>query len=238
MQLEIGSNKTGIATSREASQRMIEGTREFPVAENGDEQAIAITRGAFAKEAERVGSVPPPATLKGAVKTVVSGIKAAHPTQFLDKLGARLAYERTGVRLYQALITKHEVSGGFDGGPTRAELEEIMRDEHEHFMLLVDAVARMGGDPTVMTPSADVQATMSKGLLEVIVDPRTTFVQCLEALLVVELADNDAWDMLIELARENDDELARAFATAQSNEDEHLENVRTWLAAAHKLPSE
>jgi bacterioferritin (cytochrome b1) len=229
----LGRNRTGIATSRQAAERMIEGTAEFPPNTDGDERSIAEVRETFTKDVEPVGSVPPPTNLKGMVKTAAKGIAGARPTQFVDKLGERLAFERTGVRLYEALISKYASYGGFDGGPTLAELEEIMREEHEHFRLLTDVVTRMGGDPTVMTPSADLQATMSKGILEVTVDARTTFVQCLEAALLAELADNDCWEALIEMARESGEPTVVAeFEAALEEEAEHLENVRTWLAAA------
>lgn len=231
----LGFNRTGIGTSQSAAERMIEGTSEFPPDMPGDESAIGAVRGEFARDASPVGSVPPPTSLKGAVKLAAQGLKGAQPTQVLDKLGERLAFERTGVRLYEALISKFEGLGSFPGGPELAELEEQMMEEHEHFRLLSDVITRMGGDPTVMTPSADVQATLSKGILEVMVDARTSFAQCLEALLLAELADNECWDTLIDLARETGDDAAvLAFERALAEEQDHLDNVRSWIAAAQQ----
>ena len=84
-----------------------------------------------------------------------------------------------------------------------------------------------------MTPSADLHATMTKGILEVMVDPRTSFVQCLEALLVVELADNECWESLIEMAQQSGEAaVVESFEAALIEEAEHLEDVRAWLAAA------
>jgi bacterioferritin (cytochrome b1) len=235
----LGKNRTGIATSAKAAERMIEGTVEFPPNEEGDERGIAEVRETFTKDVEPIGSVPPPASLKGMVKTAVKGIAGARPTQFVDKLGERLAFERTGVRLYEAIISKYASFGGYDGGPTLAELEEIMREEHEHFRLLTDVVTRIGGDPTVMTPSADLHATMTKGVLEAAVDPRTTLVQCLEAALVAELSDNECWESLIDMAKESGEEpIVTAFEKALEEEAEHLENVRAWLAAAQNRKGE
>jgi ferritin-like metal-binding protein YciE len=231
----LGFNRTGIGTSPNQAERMIEGTSEFPPDVPGDESAIGAVRGEFAREASPVGSVPPPTSLKGAVKVAAQGLKGAQPTQLLDKLGERLAFERTGVRLYEALISKFESLGSFPGGPQLAELEEQMMEEHEHFRLLTDVVTRMGGDPTVMTPSADVHATMSRGILEVMVDARTTFLQSLEALLLAELADNECWETLIDLARETGDDAAvSAFERALAEEQDHLESVRSWIAAAQE----
>jgi rubrerythrin len=212
---------------------MLEGTAEFPPRTSGDEREIARVREDYSKEAEPLGSVPPPASVGAAVKTAAQGIRGLRPTQFIDKLGERLAFERTGVRLYEALISKYDAFGSFEGGPSRLELERMMQQEHDHFRMLTDAVAQVGGDPTVITPSADLQATMSKGILEIMVDPRTTFVQCLDALLVAELADNDCWEALSELAQQGGHaDLARMMLVARTEEAQHLQSVRMWIAAA------
>ncbi len=230
---KLGSNRTGIATSMTEAQRMIEGTAEFPPDASGDERRISDVRELFAQEAEPLGSVPPPPSLKGLASTAIQAVKGARPTQFIDKLGERLGFERTGVRLYEALISKYNSDGGFEGGPSLAQLEENMLEEHAHFSLLHETLTRLGADPTVMTPSADVHATMTKGILEVMVDPRTSFVQCLEALLVAELADNECWESLIEMARQSGaDSIVEAFEQALAEEADHLEDVRAWIAAA------
>jgi rubrerythrin len=228
---EIGMNRTGAALSPELTARMIEGNSEFPLHTGGDASEIANVRQESVRDAVPIGTVPPPATLKGVVKTAATGLLGRHPTLFIDKLSERLAYERSGVRLYEALIAKFDTQGGFDGGPERAQLEEMMMQEYQHFRLLVDAVNKVGGDPTVMSPSADVQATIASGPLSVIVDPRTSFNQCLEALLVVELADNACWEALVELAQKmGEQELAVQFEQARTEEDEHLLRVSNWIA--------
>jgi bacterioferritin (cytochrome b1) len=229
----LGANRTGIATSKDAAQRMVEGTAEFPPDTIGDERAISDIRQLFAKEAEGVGSLPPPASVKGVVSTAVKAVKGARPTQFIDKLGERLAFERTGVRLYEALISKYNTHGTFTGGPSLAQLEENMLEEHAHFSLLNEVLTRLGADPTAITPSADIHATMTRGILDVMVEPRTSFVQCLEALLVAELADNDCWESLIAMARQSGDmTVVQEFEAALAEEADHLEDVRAWLAAA------
>ena len=118
-QAEIGLNRTGIATSPALTEEMIEGTKEFLPSSPGDGDEIALVREAYARTAESLGSVAPPTTMKGAVKTAIRGIRGARPTQFVDKLGERLAFERTGTRLYEALISKFDATGSFAGGPTR-----------------------------------------------------------------------------------------------------------------------
>jgi hypothetical protein len=234
-QTEMGLNRTGIATSPKLTQEMIASTNEFPSVPNGDENIIARVREEYARDAEPLGSVPPPVTLSGAAKTALRGVKGVRPTQFLDKLGERLAFERTGVRLYSALISKFDAFGSFDGGPTRQMLQDTMQQEYQHFLLLSEAVTKLGGDPTVVTPSADLHATMTAGVMAVMVDPRTTFVQCLDAALIAELADNAAWEVLTELASQNGEaDLAKQFEIAREEEVVHLDNVRSWLTLAQK----
>jgi hypothetical protein len=232
-QPELGFNRTGIATSPRLSAKMLEGMHEFPPTVGGDEGAIGGVRKAYSRQGDPVGSVPPPATVGGMAAAAVEGIRGQHPVQFVDKLGERLAFERMGTRLYQALLSKYDAFGGFEGGPSRTELEAMLLDEYDHFRLLVEAATKIGADPTVVTPSADLAATMSQGVLAVLVDPRTTFVQSLEAILLAELVDNDCWQTLLELAQlRGDEDLADEFSSALADEVRHLRLVRAWLAAA------
>jgi rubrerythrin len=216
---------------------MLEGQHEFAPDMPGDERNIASSRSLSAREWDsRIGSVPPPTTVKGAVKTGMTALKGESPTQLIDKLGARLAFERSGVRMYEALLSKLDASGSFEGGPLRADIERIVNDEHEHFLLLVSALEHLGADPTVMTPSADLQATLSLGALQVLVEPRTDLAQCLEAVLTLELIDNDSWAMLTTLANEaGQGELAQRFERALAQEADHLMRVRRWIAASQGL---
>jgi hypothetical protein len=100
------------------------------------------------------------------------------------------------------------------------------------FTMLPSVIERHGGDPTAVTPSANLHATAAHGVMQVIVDPRTILLQSLEAILMAELADNACWEALMTLAQEaGEDTLVmpceRALLTAQ----EHLTQVQTWLAA-------
>jgi hypothetical protein len=90
----------------------------------------------------------------------------------------------------------------------------------------------LGGDPTALTPAANIEAVASSGVPKVLADARTTFVECLDAILAVELLDNDCWEALIDLAdRAGEEELMTQFASALADEQEHLVKVRGWLAA-------
>jgi rubrerythrin len=227
-----GTNLTGMAAAPQRGQEMLTGMDEFPPTSQGSAQEVAQVRIAYAKMAEPLGSVPLPAGFKDTMQTAVKAVKGESPMLLMDKLGERLAFERTGTRLYEALVSKYDAFGGFAGGPSREDLEHVRQEEYRHFTLLQSAIEQLGGDPTAVTPSADLQATASHGIKQVIVDPRTTLLQSLEALLVAELADNACWEALVELAQgAGEDALVRQFERARATEQEHLQKVRAWLAA-------
>jgi rubrerythrin len=226
---EIGKNRTGIAMSPiDAADIIKEARNAKPSTDGADGEALDVMRLPYDQDAEPLGTVPPPASLKGAVKAAGKALKGESPSVLLDKLGERLAFERTGVRLYEALIHKRKAEPS-DGNsePSVEQLEHFRIEEAEHFELIADCIREMGGDPTVETPSADVVGVLSSGLPKVLSDPRTTFRQGLEAILVAELADNDGWKLLIELAP--NDAMKARFYKALEQEDEHLTRVRTWL---------
>ena len=150
---------------------------------------------------------------------------------FLDKLSERLAFERTGTRLYEALLNKCDALGEQSPGPTLEDIEHIGREELEHFLLINKTIAEIGGDPTVQSPSADVAGVASMGIMQVLTDPRSSMAQCLQAMLTAELTDNAGWELLINLADNlGYDDLKTEFESALANEEEHLLNVRNWLS--------
>jgi hypothetical protein len=98
--------------------------------------------------------------------------------------------------------------------------------------MLERTIKELGGDPTVLTPSANLAVNISAGLPQVLTDPRTTLLQSLEAVVVAELADNECWATLEELAwQAGQEELAGRCRSAIANEREHLRNVRLWIAS-------
>ncbi len=216
-------NKTGVSSDPTMAAAMLAAVDEVPPTSTGSRYGDDAVRFAYARAVEpnerSYGTVPPP-----------------KPKLLTDKLGERLAFERTGVRLYEALIAKLDALGSYPGGPARAQLEALRNEEHCHFSLVHAAIVELGGDPTAVTPAADLAGVVAGGVLQVIVDPRTTVVESLEAILVAELADNAAWDMLTKIARAlGKDELAEAFAKAEQTEQNHEKLVSDWLAAAMKL---
>lgn len=222
----MGGNRTGIGTSPEMARELIEGAMGAEPSSQGGVEDLAEYRGEYIQEGFPVGSLPSlPVAQESKASEEVAGMAV-----LLDKLSERLAFERMGTRLYEALINKCEVLGESSPGPTLKELQQIRDEELRHFFLLKNAVTQLGGDPTVQSPCADVAAVASLGILQVLTDPRTSMSQCLQAILTAELTDNDGWRMLINLADTmGHEEMAAEFQNALQNEEEHLTNVRSWL---------
>lgn len=226
-----GTNRTGMAASG-LGDEMLAATAEFPPSSPGSAQAIAAVRVLYAREGESFGETPPPASLVDKAKSVVTAAAGGQPTLLMDKLGERLAFERAGARLYEAVLSKHQAYGSFTGGPSAEDLLEILHEESDHADMLEQAIKELGGDPTAMTPSANLAANISAGLPQVLSDPRTNLLQSLEAITVAELSDNECWTALEALARQaGHDGLAQRCLEAIAHEREHLRNVRHWLAA-------
>lgn len=230
---DTGMNRTGIGTAPAEAKKTIEGAQQGVPVAAADSTPIEALRTELSRQVDPVGTVPPPASLKGLVKTAAEMLKGNKPTVLLDLIGERLAFERTGTRLYEALLSKFEAGDPHPSGPTRAELEQIRDDEHAHFMLLKESMERLGADPTAVTPCADIAAVASLGLLQVVTDPRVTLTEALKAVHIAELTDNDAWMALSDLAEQlGHDELAQEFRRALAEEEEHLRLVRSWVTAS------
>lgn len=230
-----GKNRTGAAASPAESKKTAEGAVAGTPDKLIDMEGIALTaaRTAWATTAEPVGTMPAPGSVKGVAKTAIKMMQGKDPSVFLDLLGARLAFERSGTRLYEALLIKFEAANVHEGGPTRAELEQLRDEELRHAAMLADCIEQLGADPTAVTPSADIQSVATQGVLQVAADPRTTLTQALQAAMIAELADNDAWQTLIDLADAfGQEEMADEFRHALVEEEDHMMRVRGWLAAA------
>lgn len=227
-----GMNRTGIKMAPLQAGRMMENSQERE-ALPGDQLQWSGIRRRYAHDAEPVGTVPPPASVKGVAATALEMLKGHKPTVLIDKLGERLAFERTGVRLYEAVLTRFDALGSWDGGPSRAELEQIRDEELGHFELLKQTLEGLGADPTAMTPSADLTAVESSGVLKVVADPRATLPEALHAMLVAEATDLEGWGLLVKLADNiGQNDLADRFRQAEAVEDRHADWVRGWLSTA------
>lgn len=226
---DLGKNRTGISLSPIDSKELIEATSNTQPSSEGDEQELAELRTTYVKDAIPVGTMPIPVTPKGISTSLLESIKGQVPTVLLDKLGERIAFERTGTRLYEALISKVEARSG-DPAKASKKLREIHDEEAEHFNLLCRTMRELGADPTAMTPCANVTAVASNGLLQVLTDPRTSVMQCLDAMLTAESTDHEGWTLLIKLAEQmGHAELAERFQQCERNEAEHVVFIRSLL---------
>jgi len=219
-------NRTGMQTSPELAEELVEGAAGSTPSSEGGPEVIAESRTEYISEGFPLGSMP----LMPVSEEADAGEDQTQMAVLLDKLSERLAFERMGVRLYEALLNKCEALGETSPGPTLEDITRIGSEELEHFLMLNETITAIGGDPTVESPSADIAAVTSMGILQVLTDPRSSVPQCLQAMLTAELTDNAGWEMLIELAGNlGYDDMREKFETALANEEEHLQNVRNWV---------
>ena len=88
-------NRTGIQTSPELAEELIEGASNATPSSEGGVEEIAEYRGEYIAEGFPIGSMPAmPASGEGEAEEEEAGMAV-----LLDKLSERLAFERTGTRL-------------------------------------------------------------------------------------------------------------------------------------------
>lgn len=239
-----GENRTGAAVAEDGVRAMLEANERWAPMEPIDITLSDADRSTYILDSDSLGSIPPPVTIQGVLKTGFDKLLGERPDVLMDKIGERIAFERSGTRLYDALILKYQalVQEGADmpelttpidteSEDTAATLLRIRSEEHEHFLMLSEVMRSLGGDPTAQTPCADVSATASMGLMQVVTDPRTTFAQSLNAVLIAELADNAGWELLIALAQDaGESDLVVQFERAMAEEEQHLLIVKSWVA--------
>lgn len=236
---ELGHNRTGIQMSPMDTADMLAGADDIAdaiaptevdadllTADSRAALADAQVRGSYALEADSLGSVPVPGTLKGVAKSGVDMLTGKRPQVLIDKLGERLAFERGGVRLYDGLLVKCEAMGDALTEEDAASLQRFRDEEAEHFALVAAAIEELGGDPTAQTPCADLVGVESMGLVQAMSDPRTSLLQGLHVMLDAELIDNASWELLVKLARAaGHDAIADRFAIAVQQEAVHLQTL-------------
>jgi rubrerythrin len=228
---QMGLNRTGMEMAPDQAEAMRQGTE---LAETGPirYEDFEEIRRAYLSPGDAVGSVPVPGSLRGTATALMEKFKGHHPEILINKLGERLAFERAGVRLYEALILKCEaVPDDATAKIVSIELLEQFRDEEaEHYFILKNAMETLGADPTAQTPDADVAGVASLGINKVVTDPRTSIRQCLEAIRIAELTDNAAWGLLQELCLSMGlQQMADEFEHAIAQEETHAATIAAWL---------
>lgn len=230
----LGVNRTGLQMSPFHAQEMLAAAKalenEVPAetVESHDGEALSATRLEYIADADPLGSVPMPGTLKGAAKSTAKMLTGRRPQVFIDKLAERLAFERGGTRLYDAVCTKAIAQRELSQFKVD-DLMEIRNAEARHALLIKECLEKLGADPTAQTPCADLVGVETMGLLQTVTDPRTTLAQSLHAALSAELIDNEGWESLMTMAREMGyDDMAKRFKAALDEEAVHLTKVRNW----------
>jgi rubrerythrin len=223
--LKVGMNRTGIQISPFLTSEMIRDTEKFPASPETAEDLEAL-RSSYLKESSAVGTIP----ISGKMFTAVKGFGSEALLLFFNKLGERLAFERTGARLYEALLLKCRESSRADLPTER--LQEIHQQEIEHFQLLKNTMEKLGADPTSQTPDSDVCGVAAAGWIQVVFDPRTSVAQTLTVMQTAELADNAGWELLIALAEKVgvSDQVSR-FKEAAEHEAQHLQTITDLIQA-------
>jgi rubrerythrin len=226
---KLGTNFTGVQMSPKDTERLLDAVNDIHPDVPGDSKGIMLERSVRTEEAERIGSVPVPGSAKGMLKSTFDMALGKSPELLVDKLGERLAFERSGVRLYDAMIAKAKALETAESDLVQV-LQHIRDEEFEHMNMVAEAIETLGADPTAQTPCADVAGVKALGVIQVLTDPRTNVAQGLSALLTIELEDNAAWELLIELAEAGGHpRIAKGFHKAKEQEDDHLIKIKTLI---------
>jgi bacterioferritin (cytochrome b1) len=144
----------------------------------------------------------------------------------VDVLSERLAFERAGVRLYDRILEVLREHRNEGTGRLTEVMQEHRNEEKEHEEFLEDQVRRLGASAHQQTDRVKLVTKESEGILQVVMS-ETRLPHLFHALLSAELVDNAGWDLLVQLADEAGDYVAkRAFKKRLHEEERHLELAR------------
>lgn len=150
-----------------------------------------------------------------------------------NRLRQRLAFARTGIELYEALITRFErtLSSTSADVVSMDTLRRFREEQYQRMTLLEKILSGLGIDPSVPPSPAEDGLLAAMGLPRVIQEPKTTELQCLEAVQLVEFSDNTAWDNLQDLCLEMGLSTVIAhFSKPLSQGKIHQETLTDWIA--------
>ncbi len=144
----------------------------------------------------------------------------------IDVLGERLAFERSGVKLYDKILERMKTSKDPKVAKMLDQMQEHRDQEKEHEEWLEGCIRQLGGDDKKLTEKAHLVTRESKGIEEVIMKD-AELPHLFHALLAAELVDNAGWYLLVQLADEAGDSKAkREFKKRLHEEEEHLVLMR------------
>ncbi len=193
----VGMNRTGLQMAPLNGSGMMNYAQakagEAPE-DHGDMQSM---HRAYVEEADKLGSVPVPGTVKGIVKSTTQRLMGGKPEVLIDKLGERLAFERTGVRLYEAMMMKVSgvadvAKGNGNGGSAHRTLQHDNAEAHAYESVETTGMAPVGSRvdmPTLQRIRHDEQERLylvKQALEEMGADP-TAMTPCADVVGVTSM---------------------------------------------------
>jgi bacterioferritin (cytochrome b1) len=150
-----------------------------------------------------------------------------NPEKLIDLLCERLTFERAGVRLYDAVIAKLEVTNDIELHRVLYAMHHYREEEKEHEEWLEAQIRALGGDAHTATDLARLVEKEAQGIESVILNGDNDPSHLFHALLAAELSDNAGWELLVALADEaGDRDAKRQFKKRLKQEEHHLGFVR------------
>lgn len=154
-----------------------------------------------------------------------------HPEKLLDLLTERLTFERTSVRLYDTVISRMKSSNDKNVIGMIGQMTKQRKDEKDHEEWLEEQVRALGSDAHSETELSELIERESRGIMEVIAQDNE-LPHLFHALLTAELVDDNGWKLLLQLADEAGDDVARQELRVRAEaEEQHLIYIRTVVAA-------
>lgn len=167
----------------------------------------------------------------GGVSRAMKKLAQQHPDKLLDLLSERLAFERTAVQLYDSVLSKLRIRRDKCVLAMVETLTKQRNEEQDHEVWLEAQVRALGGDAHTETDLSGLVERESRGILDVIAQD-DELPHLFHALLTAELVDENGWKLLLELANEADDAVARReFELRAAAERKHVIYVRSVVSA-------
>jgi rubrerythrin len=148
----LGMNRTGIQMAPLSGTDMIEFAQERGMDAPPHEGKFEEMHRIYVEEAEKIGSVPVPGTMKGMLKTGGAKLMGNSPEVLVDKLGERLAFERTSARVYEAMIQKFTA---LQGALPLNDIDNAETDAYESLDNGETALSEDGGTTSTMSQAGN-----------------------------------------------------------------------------------
>jgi bacterioferritin (cytochrome b1) len=153
-----------------------------------------------------------------------------HRDKVIDLLNERLVFERSGVKLYDKILSEMKQANDPLLHRMHPEMKKHRDQEKEHEEWLEDQIRNLGGDAHAQTEHSKLIVAESSGIEGVVLRGEgngNALPHLFHALLTAELVDNAGWELLLELAdRADDDDARRELRKRLHEEEDHLYLIR------------